>query len=67
MVTYSQPIISKLGKFLGVATIDVTVDALCYGEQCNEPVDYSSGIQPVGLTMSAIVMALSLSFGLVKV
>lgn len=67
MVTYSQPIISKSGKFLGVATIDVTVDALCYGEQCNESVDYSSSIQPVGLTMSAIVMALSLSFGLVKV
>lgn len=34
MVTYSHPVISRAGKFLGVATIDITVDALCYGDQC---------------------------------
>ena len=33
MVTFSQPIV-KGDKFLGVATIDIEVDALCYGNQC---------------------------------
>lgn len=65
MVTYSQPIISRLGKFLGVATIDVTVDALCYGDQCNEPVDYNylTSIRPAGLAMCAIAMALAVACG----
>jgi hypothetical protein len=34
MVTYSQPIVSKHNKFLGIATIDIEVGALCYGNQC---------------------------------
>ena len=66
MVTYSQPIISKSGKFLGIATIDVTVDALCYGDQCNEPVDYNylTNIRPAGLTMcGALSMVLALVCG----
>lgn len=65
MVTYSQPIISKSGKFLGIATIDVTVDALCYGDQCNEPVDYNylTNIRPAGLTMCALALALALVCG----
>ena len=33
MVTFSQPII-KGNKFLGIATIDIKVDDLCYGNQC---------------------------------
>ena len=65
MVTYSQPIISSSGKFLGIATIDVTVDALCYGDQCNEPVNYNylTNIRGVGLTFCAIAMVLALGSG----
>ena len=65
MVTYSQPIISNSGKFLGIATIDVTVDALCYGDQCNEPVNYNylTNIRGVGLTFCAIAMVLALGSG----
>lgn len=33
MVTFSQPIV-KGDKFLGIATIDIEVDYLCYGNQC---------------------------------
>ncbi len=33
MVTFSQPII-KGDKFLGITTIDIEVDKLCYGSQC---------------------------------
>lgn len=33
MVTFSQPIV-KGDKFLGVTTIDIEVDELCYGNQC---------------------------------
>ena len=33
MVTFSQPIV-KGDKFLGIATIDIQVDDLCYGNQC---------------------------------
>lgn len=66
MVTYSQPIISQSGKFLGVTTIDISVDALCYGEQCDYPVDYNylTNVTPVGYTFAAISMALSLGCGL---
>ena len=65
MVTYSQPIISSSGKFLGIATIDVTVNALCYGDQCNEPVNYNylTNIRGVGLTFCAIAMVLALGSG----
>lgn len=65
MVTFSQPIISQSGKFLGIATIDVSVDALCYGEQCDYPVDYNylTNICPAGFTFVAISMALSLGCG----
>ena len=52
MVTYSQPIISQSGKFLGVATIDVTVDALCYGAQC-----VSSAARWVGHSMAFVMMS----------
>ena len=59
MVTFSQPLISQTGKFLGVTTIDITVDALCYGEQCNQQIDYNylTKIRPVGLTFAVIAMA----------
>ena len=65
MVTYSQPIISQAGKFLGIATIDIAVDKLCYGEQCDYPVDYNylTNIRPAGFTFVAISMALSLGCG----
>lgn len=65
MVTFSQPIISQSGKFLGIATIDVSVDALCYGEQCDYPVDYNylTNISPAGFTFVTISMALSLGCG----
>lgn len=33
MVTYAQPIIAG-SKFLGIATIDIEVEALCFGNQC---------------------------------
>lgn len=61
MVTYSQPIISQSGKFLGIATIDVTVDALCYGAQCvpNE----NSVVRWVGYSLGIIIIALALFFG----
>ena len=35
MVTYSQPMYSGK-KFLGIATIDIEVDALCFGNQCSK-------------------------------
>ena len=48
MVTYSQPIVRK-GKFLGVATIDIEVDALCYGNQCTS----SCPVEDYNFTISA--------------
>ena len=65
MVTYSQPIISRGKKFLGVVTIDVQVEALCYGEQCNEPIEYNylSKIRPVGLAAAAVAMAAAVGCG----
>jgi hypothetical protein len=65
MVTYSQPIISQAGKFLGVTTVDIAVDKLCYGEQCDYPVDYNylTNIRPVGFTFVAICWAPSLGCG----
>lgn len=62
MVTYSQPIISQSGKFLGIATIDVTVDALCYGDQCATQIDYNylAHIRVVGLLFFAMVAAFSI-------
>jgi hypothetical protein len=65
MVTYAQPIISQSGKFLGVTTIDIAVDSLCYGEQCDYQVDYNylTNIRPAGFTFVAISMAVSLSCG----
>ena len=35
MVTFSQPIVYE-DKFLGIATIDIEVEALCYGNQCED-------------------------------
>ena len=70
MVTYSQPIISSSGKFLGITTIDITVDALCYGDQCKAPppppVDYNylTNIRPVGLTFFAIALVASVGCGI---
>ncbi len=66
MVTYSQPIISQAGKFLGIATIDISVDALCYGQQCDFPVDYNylTNVRPAGFTFVAISMASSIGCGL---
>ena len=65
MVTYAQPIISQSGKFLGVTTIDIAVDSLCYGEQCDYQVDnnYLTNIRPAGFTFVAISMAVSLGCG----
>jgi len=67
MVTYSQPIIAhSSGKFLGVATIDITVDALCYGDQCGTAVDYNYlpiGIRSVGFAFVAVAMVCALSCG----
>eukprot|EP00804_Cyclotella_cryptica_P011025 CCRYP_017488-RA/>CCRYP_017488-RA protein AED:0.30 eAED:0.30 QI:710/1/0.9/1/0.44/0.3/10/542/659 len=59
MVTYSQPILSQAGKFLGIVTIDVKVEALCYGDQCDVPIDYNylTNIRPVGLTASVVAMS----------
>ena len=58
MVTYSQPIISQSGKFLGVATIDVTVDALCYGAQCvSLTQSVSSAARWVGHSMAFVMMS----------
>ncbi len=61
MVTYAQPIISQSGKFLGIATIDVTVDALCYGAQC-KPED-NFGVRWVGYTLGFVIIAMALFFG----
>ena len=67
MVTYSQPIIvHSSGKFLGVATIDITVDALCYGDQCGTSVDYNYltiGIRSVGFAFVAVAMVCLLGCG----
>jgi len=62
MVTYSQPIISQNGTFLGVATIDVEVDALCYADQCDVAIDYNylTNIRPLGLLFSSLAMIVSL-------
>jgi len=62
MVTYSQPIISRDGTFLGVATIDVEVDALCYADQCDVAVDYNylTNIRPLGLLFASVAMIASL-------
>ena len=66
VVTYSRPIVSQSGKFLGVATIDIAVDALCYGDQCDYPVDYNylTNIRPAGLTFVIISMAFSIVCGI---
>lgn len=61
MVTYSQPIISQSGKFLGIATIDVTVDALCYGNQCLP--EENSVVRWVGYSLGFIIIAMALFFG----
>ena len=59
----SQPIISRAGKFLGIATIDVQVEALCYGGQCDTAVDYNhlTTIRPAGFTFVALCMASSIA------
>lgn len=61
MVTYSQPIISQSGKFLGIATIDVTVEALCYGAQCVP--EENSVVRWVGYSLGFIIIAIALFFG----
>lgn len=61
MVTYSQPIISRSGKFLGIATIDITVDALCYGAQCLPEENFR--VRWVGWSLGIIVIAMALFFG----